>query len=124
DAYQKAKELASAARERGLSVLELARMDESLNDAMQTLCPENLEILADPARYIGDAPTRVEATRAHWESKMLDLLQYFKHERRVLKKPPTRQFRKLAKIIADAEAGKNVPEQSIAQSRREMIEGS
>ncbi len=122
DAYDKAKNLASAAPERGLSVLELARQDESLKDALASLSAGNLEILEDPARYIGDAPARVHATCDHWEAKMSELLEYLKTEKQALKKPPVRWLKILAKTIADAEAGKLVPEQTIPYSRRNMIE--
>ena len=122
DAYQKAKELASAALERELSVLELARQDESLSDALASLSPENLEILEDPTRYIGDAPARVQATCDHWEFRISALLNYLEKEEQALKSLPSRWLKKLAQTIADAEAGKTTPEQSIECSRREMIE--
>ena len=122
DAYQKAKDLASAARERGMSVLELARQDESLNEALTSLSPKNLEVLEDPAGYIGDAPARVHATCDYWEAEMSALLQYLEKEKRALKNPPRRLLKGLAQMIADTEAGKGTPEQTIPHTRRQMIE--
>jgi len=122
DAYQKAKELASAAMEQGKSVLELARLDESLKDALRSLSSESLEILEEPAQYIGDAAARTNAACSHWEAKMNDLLAYLKREKQALKTPDRRWLQRLAKTIADTEAGKTVPEQVIPCTRRGMIE--
>jgi len=122
DAYDKAKRLASAAMEQGKSVLKLARLDESLSDALASLSPEKLQILEDPSQYIGDAPARVHATCDHWEAKLSDLLEYLKREKQALKNAPARWLQRLAKTIADAEAGKTTPEQWLTMTRRQMIE--
>jgi len=122
DAYQKAKDLASGARERRLTVLELARQHESLSDALASLSSENLHILEDPARYIGDAPARVQAACDHYEAKLSELLEYLKKEKHALRRPHVRWLKKLAQTIADAEASKITPEQTIPCTRREMIE--
>lgn len=122
DAYQKAKDLASGARERGMSILELARQDDSLKAALDLLSTENLEILMDPARYVGDAPARVQATCSHWEAKMTELLEYHRKEKRALKKPPKRWFQALVTTITQTEAGKSTSESAFPLTRREMIE--
>ncbi|HUT03918.1 MAG TPA: lyase family protein [bacterium] len=122
DAYQKAKDLASAARAQGKTVIELARQDDAIKGALRTLSPLNLRILEDPAGYIGDAPARVQATCDYWDAKMSALLEYLKKEKQALKTPPTGWLKRLAQMIADAEAGKGAPEQTIPQTRREMIE--
>ncbi|MBN1593132.1 MAG: adenylosuccinate lyase [Candidatus Coatesbacteria bacterium] len=122
DAYEKAKELASAAKERQLSILELARSDESLSEALDSLTPENLEILEDPSRYIGDAPIRVQATCEHWEARMSALIKDLDREKKVLSRIPARRFKELARRIADVEAGKLEPEQAIGILRNQMFE--
>lgn len=122
NAYEVASQIADDAVRQGRTVAQIALEDARLKEAIDALGSEAVRILDDPTRYIGDATARVKATCTVYEAKMRDLLDYLQKEGQVVKSPPERFIKELAEAVKTAETKEEPPQQTIPQTRREMIE--
>jgi adenylosuccinate lyase len=67
DAYDRVMKLSREARKTGSSLVDEVKKDPRLAEYLTKLPQHHKDILADPARYIGDAPGRTIATCDYWE---------------------------------------------------------
>jgi adenylosuccinate lyase len=67
DAYDVVRSLSRESRRTGIKLIDLAWQHGELSSYLERLPEEHKVILADPIRYIGDAPARTIATCEYWE---------------------------------------------------------
>jgi adenylosuccinate lyase len=70
DAHEQARVLARDARIQGRPLAQLLREDKSIASYLQQMTPDQLAVLADPAKYLGAAAQRTRAVCDEWERKM------------------------------------------------------
>ena len=68
NAYDIVMKLSREARRKGVKLLELAKQQADLYSYFEQIKPEHQVILEDPARYVGDASGRTQATCEYWEN--------------------------------------------------------
>lgn len=69
DAYDAVRAIVQECRESGRSPGEVVYEREELREYLEGMSDEERAILRDVARYVGDAPERVDATCADWEER-------------------------------------------------------
>jgi adenylosuccinate lyase len=70
DAHEKARVLARDARLGKRPLAQLLREDASIASSLVKMLPEQLDILDDPARYLGAAEQRTRALCDEWETRI------------------------------------------------------
>lgn len=122
DAYERVRALSRQAREQGAGIIDLARADADIGPQLSKMKPEHLEILEDPSKYTGQAYERTIAVCDWREDEAIELQEYLKEEREVLKTIKTERFQMLYKRLGALEAGEPAPRGFCpAENRKEFI---
>jgi adenylosuccinate lyase len=67
NAYDEVMKMSREGRRSGVKLMDLAWQHPELSKYLEKLSEDHKAILADPALYVGDAPTRTIATCDYWE---------------------------------------------------------
>jgi len=82
DAYDAVMQLSRDARRSGIPLVDLANHEPKLQPYLRKLPEDHKEILADPAKYVGDAPGRTRATCQEWSRYVYSLREKLEAQRR------------------------------------------
>lgn len=69
DAHEYVRRLTLESSRTGKSVVDLALSDQSLQPYLKKLSAKQLEVVHDPSKYVGLAPSKVDQVLAHWEKR-------------------------------------------------------
>jgi adenylosuccinate lyase len=69
-AYEYSRSLVKRYRSEGTPVLDLLKADPAAKPFLDSLSPDQVWVLEDPARYLGDAVARTAAACDHWDGVM------------------------------------------------------
>jgi adenylosuccinate lyase len=123
NAYERVRQLAREARERGISIMELARQAPDIRGYLSRMRPEQQQILDDPARYTGQSSSRTLAVCEHWRGEVEKLRAYLGQEKTALSKLQSGRVKLLYDEVRAVEHGATVPSDFCpAEDRRQLIQ--
>jgi adenylosuccinate lyase len=122
NAYDRVRMLAKQAREQGKGILELAQQDAEIRGYVAEIRPEQQQILADPAKYIGQSSSRTLAVCKHWRRQAEQLRLQLAQETSVLTNLKPVHMRSIYERLQKIDKGESVPGDSFpADDRRQLI---
>jgi adenylosuccinate lyase len=70
NAHEKIRQLSQQSRDGGRPLIEAVRADAELSSFFERMEPQQIEVLSDPAKYVGMAPRRARAVASHWKARL------------------------------------------------------
>jgi adenylosuccinate lyase len=123
NAYDRVRQLAREARERGLALMALARQDPALRAYIGKMRPEQRQVLDDPAKYTGQSSARALAVCEHWRQQAEQLRANLNEETEALSNLQSARFGRLYSELRKFEEGEPLPSGFCpAEDRRLWVE--